>query len=276
MPRFRSLVPLLFAFAAFLVAAPAGAQLVVPDAPVGGSSVDDCISLCIVEPGGGGCDSADNVGGTITVLETSQPFAISSLVRGPAPSGSSNACLAGTAVPVALPVALAPGQALFFDVTFSPTVPGVHQGNIHVEGTRGGNPLAADIPVVGEATGGGDPLAPCVDGPQTLCLQDDRFKVQVDWATTQGTSGDGNVVPFQTDDSGLFWFFSEQNWEVVVKVLDACVVNDRFWFFAGGLTNVETVIIVTDTEFGVVRTYTNPQGTPFQPIQDTDAFSTCP
>lgn len=276
MLRFRSLAPLLFAFAALLVAAPAGAQLVVPDAPVGGSSVDDCVFLCIVEPGGGGCDSADNVGGTITVLETSRPFALSNLLRGPAPSGSSNACLDGTADPVTLPVALAPGQALFFDVTFSPTVPGIHQGIIDVEGTRGGNPLTTDISVVGEAIGGGDPFAPCVDGPQTLCLHDDRFKVQVEWATNQGTSGDGNVVPFQTDDSGLFWFFTQGNWEVVAKVLDGCVVNDRFWFFAGGLTNVETVISVTDTEFGIVRTYSNPQETAFQPIQDTAAFDTCP
>ena len=276
MPRYRSLASILVAFAALLLAAPAGAQLVVPDAPTGGTSVDDCISICIVQEGGGDCDTAANIGGTVTELETSPPFSISNLVRGPAPSGSSNACLAGTANPVTLPVALAPGQVLFFDVTFAPTVPGVHQGNIHVEGTRGGNALSADIPVVGEAIGGGDPLAPCVPAPDVLCLHGDRFKVQVDWATTQGTSGEGQVVPFQTADSGLFTFFHPANWEVVAKVLDACVLNDRFWFFAGGLTNVQTVISVTDTEFGVVRTYTNPQGTAFQPIQDTDAFATCP
>jgi hypothetical protein len=45
---------------------------------------------------------------------------------------------------------------------------------------------------------------------------------------------------------------------------------------AGGLTDVNVILTVTDTQTGVIKTYTNPQGTPFQPIQDTDAFATCP
>ena len=32
----------------------------------------------------------------------------------------------------------------------------------------------------------------------------------------------------------------------------------------------------TDTQDGTVRAYVNPQGTAFQPIQDTSAFATCP
>ncbi len=42
------------------------------------------------------------------------------------------------------------------------------------------------------------------------------------------------------------------------------------------VTDVRTVISVTDTQRNAVRTYINPQGTPFQPIQDTSAFATCP
>jgi hypothetical protein len=42
------------------------------------------------------------------------------------------------------------------------------------------------------------------------------------------------------------------------------------------LTNVKTVITVTDSQTGIMKTYTNPQGSPFAPIQDTAAFSTCP
>ena len=45
---------------------------------------------------------------------------------------------------------------------------------------------------------------------------------------------------------------------------------------AGGLTDVNVVLTVTDTMTGLVRTYVNPQGTAFQPIQDTSAFATCP
>jgi hypothetical protein len=42
--------------------------------------------------------------------------------------------------------------------------------------------------------------------------------------------------------------------------------------FAGGLTNVDTTITVTDTQTGAVKTYRNPANTAFQPIQDTAAF----
>ena len=50
-----------------------------------------------------------------------------------------------------------------------------------------------------------------------------------------------------TDDSGYLWFFDADNIELIVKVLDGCGVNNRYWVFAGGLTNVEVDIIVTDT-----------------------------
>jgi hypothetical protein len=39
------------------------------------------------------------------------------------------------------------------------------------------------------------------------------------------------------------------------------------------LTNVNVVIAVTDTQTGAVKTYTNPQGAAFEPIQDTDSFA---
>ena len=118
---------------------------------------------------------------------------------------------------------------------------------------------------------------PCVPDGQTLCLTDGRFRVTAEWATTQGTSGQGQAKDI-TADTGYFWFFDEDNVEMVVKVLDACVpaLGNRFWVFAGGLTNVEVVLQVVDSETGFTRTYTNPQSTPFQPIQDTQAFETCP
>ena len=47
------------------------------------------------------------------------------------------------------------------------------------------------------------------------------------------------------------------------------------WFFAAGLTNVEVTMTVTDTYSGISKTYTNPAGTPFAPIQDTGTFP-CP
>jgi hypothetical protein len=64
--------------------------------------------------------------------------------------------------------------------------------------------------------------------------------------------------------------------EAVTKVLNGCPLNNRYWVFAGGLTNVRTVISVTDTQTGATKSYINPQGVAFQPIQDTSAFATCP
>ena len=61
-----------------------------------------------------------------------------------------------------------------------------------------------------------------------------------------------------------------------MKALDGCGINSRYLAFASGLTNVNVVMTVTDTQTGLVRTYTNPQGTPFCPVHDTSAFSTCP
>ncbi len=116
----------------------------------------------------------------------------------------------------------------------------------------------------------------CTPGPTTLCLADGRFEVEVEWATEDASSGDGRAIPL-TADTGAFWFFDAANVEVLIKVLDACsTAFDSFWVFAAGLTNVEVRLTVTDTQTDQVKVYDNPLNRPFQPIQDTDAFATCP
>jgi hypothetical protein len=115
----------------------------------------------------------------------------------------------------------------------------------------------------------------CVPDAQTLCLRGDRFRVRSTWNRTNGTSGFGTGVEL-TPDTGYFWFFNENNVEVVLKVLNGCPSNNHFWVFAGGLTNVEATITVTDTQTGFSQVYSNLQSTPFKPIQDVLAFDTCP
>ena len=115
----------------------------------------------------------------------------------------------------------------------------------------------------------------CTTTPTALCLSNSRFQVSITWATSNGQSGVGQAV-FLTPDTGYFWFFASSNVEVIVKVLNGCPLNHRFWVFAGGLTNVHTVLTVRDMQTGSFKTYNNPQRTPFQPIQDTNAFSNCP
>ena len=115
----------------------------------------------------------------------------------------------------------------------------------------------------------------CNASATAMCLNNGRFRVVADFLTPQGQSGNAQMIKL-TDDSGYMWFFQASNIEAVVKVLNGCGVNGHYWFFAGGLTNVQVNITVTDTQTGEVRFYTNPQGRAFQPIQDTRAFTTCP
>jgi hypothetical protein len=102
-------------------------------------------------------------------------------------------------------------------------------------------------------------------------LSNPRFDTNL----SNGTDGAGEAVQL-TVDSGYFWFFNADNVEMIVKVLNGCTINNRYWVFAGGLTNVNVVMTVTDDHSHETRTYTNPQITPFAPIQDTSAFATCP
>lgn len=115
----------------------------------------------------------------------------------------------------------------------------------------------------------------CVPGATGLCLQGGRFRVEAMWEKPNGEQGPAFAEGL-TGDTGFFWFFRQSNVELVVKVLDACNGPERFWVFAGGQTNLAVTLRVTDTETGEVNTYSNPQRTPFQPIQDTNAFATCP
>jgi hypothetical protein len=57
------------------------------------------------------------------------------------------------------------------------------------------------------------------------------------------------------------------------QALAGCGVNDRFWVFASGLTDVQVLITVTDTQTGRTRRYFNRRGKAFAPVQDTAAFA---
>jgi hypothetical protein len=142
----------------------------------------------------------------------------------------------------------------------------------------------ADVDALGirtELAGSGPltcPATPCVEDEFGMCLNGGRFRVtaEFDRPDTPSELTEAARAVRLTGDSGLLWFFQDTNIEAIVKVLDACGVNDRYWVFAGGLTNVETIITVCDTAAGIRKDFTNPQGAAFQPIQDTDAFATCP
>lgn len=119
-------------------------------------------------------------------------------------------------------------------------------------------------------------VAPCAESPTALCVNNDRFRIEVLWRTGTGT-GDGMAVPIPSaPDSGLFYFFSPSNLEMLLKVLNGCSLNNRYWVFFAATTDVELAVVVTDVTNGSTKSYYNPQGRPAPPIQDTNAFATCP
>jgi hypothetical protein len=116
--------------------------------------------------------------------------------------------------------------------------------------------------------------AACSPSSTALCLNGSRFRLTARWRTPNGATGDGHPVAL-TGDTGYFWFFGSSNAEFVVKVINGCSVSNRYWVFAGGLTNVQVDLTVEDTATGTSKTYHNPQNTAFRPIQDTNAFAGC-
>lgn len=114
----------------------------------------------------------------------------------------------------------------------------------------------------------------CAADAPRLKLGGGRFEVCTLWTSFAGARGAG--VPLQiTDDTGGFWFFDADNLEVVVKILDGCAVNDRFWLYAAGLTDVEVTLGVIDTWTGQTWVRDTTLATPFPPIQDVAALPVC-
>ena len=100
----------------------------------------------------------------------------------------------------------------------------------------------------------------CADNDETLCLQGGRFEVTARWRVpSSGETGTAKAIT-QTDESGLFWFFDADNYELVVKVLDGTSINSAFWFFYGALSDVEYWIDVEDLATGTTRSWHNPPG----------------
>ncbi len=117
------------------------------------------------------------------------------------------------------------------------------------------------------------PAGTCVADDETRCLRDSRFAVEMDWWTGDGEGGPGKVVREGTNDSGLFQFFGEDNWEVLIKVLNGCSVNEHVWVYGASATTLGYRIRVTDTVAGVVREYRNEDGNLAEAITDGEAFA---
>jgi hypothetical protein len=118
------------------------------------------------------------------------------------------------------------------------------------------------------------PPAPAVRaGPRELTPLSSAvpFFIRVDWRVpSQGTSGRAQGVVL-TSDTAYFWFFSANNVELVVKVVDGRPFNGHWWVFYGALSDVEYTITITDQGTGQQKVYFNPSGT-MASVADTAAF----
>lgn len=161
--------------------------------------------------------------------------------------------------------------------TTSHSVTGLSPATQHIFRVRAVNganfsPYSNEAAAATNATPG-----PCVESSTALCINGDRFKVEVAWRTAQGLQGAGFAVPLDfAPDSGLFYFFSQSNIELLIKILNACGLNDSYWVFYAATTNVQMTITVTDTQSGRVKVYFNPLNQTAAPVTDTSAFATCP
>lgn len=150
---------------------------------------------------------------------------------------------------------------------------GIHPPADDIPGRMLGARIGSDAVARSRSLYGADSCTPTAT---THCLNDGRYRVEVTYTDFSGNSGSGKTVAGATQDSGLFWFFERSNWELMVKVLDGCAVNDRIWVFGAATTDVAYEITVTDTVTGAVRTYTNELGEASPAITDADAFPACP
>jgi uncharacterized protein YjbI with pentapeptide repeats len=111
--------------------------------------------------------------------------------------------------------------------------------------------------------------------PPAACFSHSRFHIAATWRGPDGRTGSGTVVQL-SDSSGYFWFSDPSRVEIAFSFADSCIVNHAYWFYAGGLANVQVSMSIIDTKSGKSKTYENPQGRLFQSLQDPAAFTSCP
>lgn len=136
--------------------------------------------------------------------------------------------------------------------------------------------LASTEPQTPSRRGTDGPGTPCADDDRRLCLLDGRFEVTLDWRDFDGNTGFASTAPARSDTSGTLWFFTPDNWEMLIKVIDACDLNGNVWVFGAAGTNVEYTLRVRHVDGGEWVEYFNAAGRPSAPITDVEALDVCP
>lgn len=95
--------------------------------------------------------------------------------------------------------------------------------------------------------------------PRLVLGDHDRFLALAEWKNPR----DGSL----TRESGYVWFFSPENIELTVKILDGRAVNGRYWVFLASMTDLPFTVTIRQCPASPlvgqpcnIKTYTNPKG----------------
>ena len=147
------------------------------------------------------------------------------------------------------------------------SAPGFYDVTLTVSGA--GKESSASLMFLVEAS---DPAGDCTFDGENACLLDSRYEVRATWRHPDGAVHPARIVHAGTNESGLFWFYDRESWEVLVKVLDGCAVNGTHWVFVASATDLEFEITIADTVGGAAYRHVNEAGTPADAVTDTGAF----
>jgi hypothetical protein len=107
------------------------------------------------------------------------------------------------------------------------------------------------------------------NGVATEIVLGERFSLSAEWTT--GVLSGAAWGRALAGDTAAFTFFSPENVELLVNVIDGRAINGHYWVFVGSLGNVGFSVRVTDLLTGQERVYDSPNGS-FASFGDTQAF----
>lgn len=106
----------------------------------------------------------------------------------------------------------------------------------------------------------------CAANSTTACVLGGRFQVRVKRGTVY------QPVYGATASTAGFWFFSADNLELFVKVLDGTAFNGKYWVFFGSMTGEAYTIEVTDSVTEATMSYSRTTGQAYCGGADAEAF----
>lgn len=102
------------------------------------------------------------------------------------------------------------------------------------------------------------PIPPCLGLREQVCLANGRFLASLTAYVGQ------NLIPAQavplTVDAGAFWVFTDNNIELVMKIVDGRAANDHYWLFVASLTDVYYILTIADTVTNEIKSFVGYQG----------------